>query len=60
MLFIVIGLFLLVTGGAGLLITNVNLVSGDIDWILGNLIFATFTIIGFILFVTLIVTSWRE
>ena len=58
-LFIVIGLFLFVAGGIGLLITNANLESGNVDWVLGNLTFATFSIVGLILFITLIIASWE-
>ena len=58
-LFIVIGLLLFIAGGIGLILTNANLESGNIDWILGNLTYATFAIVGLILVVTLIVASWE-
>ena len=58
-LFIFIGLILFITGGIGLLLTNANLESGNIDWVLGNLTFATFISIGLVLIVTLIIASWE-
>jgi len=58
-LFIVIGLLLFIAGGIGLILTNANLESGNIDWILGNLTYTTFAIVGLILVVTLIVASWE-
>ena len=59
-LFVVIGLLLFVAGGIGLLLTNANLDSGDIEWAMGNLTYGTFTLIGVILFVTMIIASWES
>jgi len=57
-LLIIIGLIFFIAGGIGLLLTNNNLDSGDIQWILGNVTFGTFTVVGLVLIVTMIVASW--
>ena len=44
--FLILGLVFLVTGGVGLFFTNVNLVAGTTEFILGNLAFGTFTFFG--------------
>ena len=59
-LLIIIGLIFFLAGGIGLLLTNNNLDSGDIQWILGNVTFATFTVVGLVLIVTMIVASWES
>jgi len=58
-LFIVVGLLLFIAGGIGLLLTNANLESGNIDWVLANLNYGTFLCIGLVLVVTLIIASWE-
>ena len=59
-LFTVIGLILFISGGIGLLLTNANLDSGDVEWAMGNLTFGTFALVGAILFITLIIASWEN
>jgi len=59
-LMIIIGLIFFVAGGIGLLLTNNNLDSGDIQWILGNVTFSTFTVVGLVLIVTMIIASWES
>lgn len=59
-LLIIIGLIFFLAGGIGLLLTNNNLDSGDIQWILGNVTFGTFAVVGLVLIVTMIVASWES
>lgn len=44
--FMVFGLILLISGGAGLFYTNANIVSGAPLWIMGNITFGTFAVLG--------------
>jgi hypothetical protein len=44
--FMIMALILLISGGTGLFYTNVNLGGGTNLWIIGNLTFGTFTIVG--------------
>jgi len=59
-LLIIIGLIFFIAGGIGLLLTNNNLNSGDIQWILGNVTFGTFIAVGLVLIITMIVASWES
>jgi hypothetical protein len=59
-LLIIIGLIFFIAGGIGLLLTNNNLNSGDIQWILGNVTFGTFIVVGLVLIITMIVASWES
>jgi len=59
-LLIIIGLIFFLAGGIGLLLTNNNLDSGSIHWILGNVTYGTFTVVGLVLIVTMIVASWES
>ena len=59
-LFLVIGLLLFVPGGIGLILTNANFESGDIEWVFGNLTFGTFAGVGLVLIITLIIMSWES
>lgn len=59
-LLIIIGLIFFIAGGIGLLLTNNNLDSGDVQWILGNVTFGTFIVVGLVLIVTMIVASWES
>ena len=45
-LFMVIGLIFLVSGGVGLFIVNINMAVGANTWIIGNITFSVFLIIG--------------
>jgi len=44
--FLILGLVFLIAGGAGLFYTNVNLASGSHIWVIGNIAFSTFTVVG--------------
>lgn len=44
--FLVLGLVFLVAGGVGLFYTNVNLAVGSHLWVIGNITFSTFTVVG--------------
>lgn len=49
MLFILlpfIGIILLISGGIGLFIVNLNYPAGDLIWMQGNLTYGIFTLIG--------------
>ncbi|MFC2123020.1 hypothetical protein ACFLRP_04985 [Bacteroidota bacterium] len=59
-LLIIIGLIFFIAGGIGLLLTNNNLNSGDIQLILGNVTFGTFIVVGLVLIITMIVASWES
>ena len=58
-LFTIVGLILLISGGIGLVITNVNLPVGTFDWIDGNLTYGVFVVIG-IATIALIAMTPRE
>ncbi|MCK4782334.1 MAG: hypothetical protein KAV87_01185 [Desulfobacteraceae bacterium] len=45
-LFSIVGLVLLVAGGAGLVLTYANFPLATLDWIEGNLTYGVFTILG--------------
>jgi hypothetical protein len=46
LLFMVIGLVFLISGGVGLFVVNINMAVGSHTWIIGNITFSTFTVIG--------------
>ena len=46
LLFMVIGLVFLIAGGVGLFVVNINMAVGDHTWIIGNISFSTFLVIG--------------
>jgi len=46
-LFLIVGLVLLVAGGAGLVLTYANFPLATLDWIEGNLTYGVFTVLGF-------------
>jgi len=49
MLFILlpfIGIILLISGGIGLFIVNLNYPAGDLIWMQGNLTYGVFTLVG--------------
>lgn len=46
LLFMVIGLVFLVAGGVGLFVTNINMDAGTHVWMIGNIAFSTFLVIG--------------
>ncbi|HEY51784.1 MAG TPA: hypothetical protein G4O20_08285 [Dehalococcoidia bacterium] len=41
-----IGILLLISGGIGLFVVNLNYSAGDLIWIQGNLTYGVFTLIG--------------
>ena len=43
-----LGLIFFIAGGAGLFYTNINLAFGNQYWILGNITFGTFMLVGII------------
>jgi hypothetical protein len=45
-LFSIVGLVLLVAGGAGLVLTYSNFPLATLDWIEGNLTYGVFTVLG--------------
>ena len=51
LLFMVIGLVFLIAGGFGLFMTNINMVVGSHTWIIGNITFSTFTVLGVLVLV---------
>ena len=44
--FLILGLVFLIAGGVGLFYTNVNLSAGSHLWIIGNITFSTFAVVG--------------
>jgi hypothetical protein len=59
-LFAVVGLLVLIAGGAGLFITYTNYSAGSLDWIEGNLIYGVFLVIGLATIIVLTLTPRRE
>ena len=59
-LFAIVGILLLIAGGIGLLLTHANLEAGDIDWVLGNLTYGTFTVVGLVFVVFLVLVQWES
>ena len=55
-LFTIVGLLLLVAGGVGLAVTNVNYPPATLDWIDGNLTYGVFTILGLASIILIIMT----
>ena len=55
LLFILIGLILLIGGGVGLFFTNINIVSGSELWVVGNITFGVFTLLGILVLVLLFI-----
>ena len=41
-----IGILLLIAGGIGLFVINVNYPASDLNWIQGNLTYGVFTLVG--------------
>jgi hypothetical protein len=46
LLIMLIGLVFLISGGVGLFVVNINLIVGDYIWIIGNITFSVFLVIG--------------
>jgi hypothetical protein len=44
--FLILGLIFLISGSVGLFYTNINLGVGSHLWVLGNITFSTFTVVG--------------
>jgi hypothetical protein len=44
--FMILGLIFLISGGVGLFYTNINLAAGSHYWVIGNITFSTFIIVG--------------
>ena len=45
-LFMIVGLVFLIGGGVGLFMVNLNMIVGSDTWIIGNITFSVFTVIG--------------
>lgn len=45
-LFMIVGLVFLIGGGVGLFMVNINMIVGSDTWIIGNIAFSVFTVIG--------------
>jgi hypothetical protein len=46
LLIMLIGLIFLISGGVGLFVVNINMMVGDYTWIIGNITFSVFLVIG--------------
>ena len=46
LLFMVVGLVFLIGGGVGLFMVNINMIVGSDTWIIGNITFSVFAVIG--------------
>ena len=46
LLIMIIGLIFLISGGVGLFVVNINMIVGDHTWIIGNITFSVFLVIG--------------
>lgn len=46
LLMMVIGLIFLIAGGFGLFVVNINMIVGDHAWIIGNITFSVFLVVG--------------
>ena len=60
MLFILlpfIGIILLISGGIGLFIVNLNYPAGDLIWMQGNLTYGIFTLIGLAITISYMVSG---
>ncbi len=55
-LFTIMGLFLVVAGGVGLVLTSANFPLATLDWIEGNLTYGVFTVLGLALIILVIIT----
>jgi hypothetical protein len=51
LLFMIIGLVFLAGGGVGLFMVNINMAVGSNTWIIGNITFGVFTVIGVLVLV---------
>ncbi len=55
-----IGILLLISGGIGLFITNLNYPAGDLTWIQGNLTYGVFTLIGLAITICFMVSGLEQ
>ena len=51
LLSMVIGLVFLISGGVGLFVVNINMIVGDHTWIIGNITFSVFLVIGILILI---------
>lgn len=51
LLFMIIALIFLIGGGVGLFMVNINMLVGSDTWIIGNITFSVFTVIGILVLV---------
>ena len=52
-----IGILLLISGGIGLFIVNLNYPAGDLIWMQGNLTYGIFTLIGLAITISYMVSG---
>jgi hypothetical protein len=52
-----IGIILLISGGFGLFLVNLNYSAGDLIWIQGNLTYGVFTLVGLVVTISLMVSG---
>ena len=52
-----IGILLLISGGIGLFIVNLNYPFGDLIWIQGNLTFGVFGLVGLIIIISFMISG---
>ena len=55
-----IGILLLISGGIGLFIVNLNYPAGDLIWIQGNLTYGVFTLIGLGITISFMVSGLEQ
>jgi len=55
-LFTIVGLLLLIAGGAGLFLTYTNFPLATLDWIEGNLIYGVFIVVGLAIIIIVTMT----
>jgi hypothetical protein len=47
----IIGLVFLISGGVGLFMVNINMIVGDNTWIIGNITFSVFLVVGVLILI---------
>ncbi len=52
-----IGILLLISGGTGLFIINLNYPAGDLIWIQGNLTYGVFTLVGLAITISFMISG---
>ncbi len=52
-----IGILLLISGGIGLFVTNLNYPAGDLIWIQGNLTYGVFALVGLAITISFMISG---